>query len=68
MARSNSPAFPTSAYDGMTLRQWYKGMAISAAMQLVLEAEVGSGPGQATAMIIQACAEIADALIAEDGA
>ena len=55
----NSPD-GTEAYSGMTMRQWYKGRAIDAALD---KYDFGRATPQ---MIAKDVGEIADALIAED--
>lgn len=67
------PAFPLdrvagSVNCGMTMRQWYKGMAMTAALQheAILKRiayQEGENPGPSVARF---CGEVADALIAED--
>jgi hypothetical protein len=67
------PAFPLdrvagSVNCGMTMRQWYKGMALDASLhnRSILKRiayQEGIDPGPSVARF---CAEVADAMIAED--
>jgi hypothetical protein len=58
----------TEMYSGMTMRQWYKGMALDASLhnRSILKRiayQEGIDPGPSVARF---CAEVADAMIAED--
>ena len=72
--KDGGPAFPISTIDGynnsgMTMRQWYKGMAIQGMManNEILE-RITEGSGMKFEFLAKSTGEIADAMVAEDQA
>jgi len=63
--RDGGPAFPSVYVQGMTLRQWYAGMAMASVAASIMKAGAESGalPVAVAGTIATVSVELADALI-----